>query len=134
MNKIIINKNRGWRGLAEVIITNEDMETIKSSMIFSFSEQVWRDMLKGIIVTQDKDYYYVHKFNGLDRLPKPTQQRSVLITNFIADIEDTHKYPKDHLDTAELHDLRAIANFKANKNNHTKSDWNCIGLRVVPMI
>lgn len=135
LDKIIINKNRGWRGLAEVHALNKDNNTVHR-MIFSFSQQVWEDMLAGYVVLQDQDSYYVVEFDNTEDLPKPTQQRSVLIKNFIGNVEKVFTYDK----ATWVHDARDnghyayVYNFIRNTNHHTTSDWNCIGIRVTPMI
>ena len=135
MEKLVLNKNRGWRGLAEAQWLDDDNNTIQR-MIFSFSQQVWNDMLRGYLVMQDKDHYIVLKFDQLDKLPSPKQQRSVLIKNVILTITEKEIYSKETWshDHKTAGDWTAIYNFIKNKNNHTTSDWNCIGVRVVPMI
>lgn len=130
---ITINKNRGWRGLAEAHIQDDDNNLVLK-MIFSFSPAVWYDMLHGYMVLQDNDYYYVIDFDNLDRLPRPTQQRSVLIKNFRANVINVNRYEKATWNTAEGKDWSCIMNFLKNRNNHTTSDWNCIGIRVIPTI
>lgn len=136
MEKLILNKNRGWRGLAEAQLLDKDNNTIQK-MIFSFSQPVWDDMLKGYFVMQDDDNYIILKFSDPDyKLPRPFQQRSVLIKNVVLNIDSKVSYPKatwakDHHTAGEY---SAIYNFIKNRNNHTTSDWNCIGIRVVPMI
>lgn len=134
-NHILINKNRGWRGLAEAIVRDEEnKEQLK--MIFSFSQDVWNDLIiKNIIVMQDDKYYYVIKFRtSAGVLPLPTQQRSVLIKNCRGEIEDVYKVDKAAWTSAEGSNWGAIMHFLKNKNNHTTSDWNCIGVRVIPEI
>lgn len=134
MERIVLNKNRGWRGLAEVIIKEDLKETQK--MIFSFSQPVWEDMLKGYMVLQDETKYTIVEFDNLDTLPKAYQQRSVLIKNFTANVVNKSYYTKTGWEQPALskghYDL--ISHFIKNRNNHTTSDWNCIGVRVVPMI
>lgn len=134
MKYIIINKNRGWRGLAEVAILNEDKD-LTTQHIFSFSQDMWNDMIDyHLIVIADEEYYYVIKFEDTGRLPKPHQQRSVLIKDYTASIEKVNKIEKarwGHLDGSEW---SAVRHFMKNKNNHTTSDWNCIGIRVMPSI
>lgn len=136
MEKIIINKNRGWRGLAEVILQDIDTKKEIQKMIFSFSQPVWEDLLKGFIVMQTKENYIVIEFNNLEDLPRPTQQRSVLIKYFTADVMNKSYYQKHEWQQAALskghYDL--ISHFMKNRNNHTTSDWNCIGIRVMPNI
>ena len=84
---------------------------------------------------QDDKYYYVIKFRtSAGVLPLPTQQRSVLIKNCRGEIEDVYKVDKDAWTSAEGGNWGAIMHFLKNKNNHTTSDWNCIGVRVVPEI
>lgn len=135
IKRIMINKNRGWRGLAEVRCEDDERKNIMK-MIFSFSQPVWEDLLKGFIVLQDKENYIVLHFNNTGALPKPYQQRSVLIKYFIADVMEVFTYKKTvWTDEAVKHghyDL--ISHFIQNRNNHTTSDWNYIGIRVVPMI
>lgn len=135
MERLVLNKNRGWRGLAEAQWLDDDNKTIQR-MIFSFSQRVWDDMLRGYLVMQDKDHYIVLKFDQLDKLPSPKQQRSVLIKNVILTITEKEIYSKETWarDHRTAGDYNAIYNFLKNKNNHTTSDWNCIGVRVVPMI
>ena len=133
IQKICINKNRGWRGLAELVCMDGENRTL-TKMIFSFSQPVWDDMLDGYIVLQDTDNYYVLEFNNTDALPKG--QRSVLLKYFRADVVNKSVYPKKDWTQASLAKghYDKIAHFIKNRNNHTQSDWNCIGIRVVPMI
>ena len=135
MVRITINKNRGWRGLAKVEVEDDARKTIVSQ-IFSFSQKVWDDMIfRDLIVVQDETYYYVIRFSDPEsKLPRPDQQRSVLIKNFAATIEEVNKYTKAEWAKANGIDYQAILNFRRNTNNHTTSDWNCIGIRVIPEI
>ena len=137
IKRIRINKNRGWRGLAELVCENERREDI-AKMIFSFSQPVWEDMLKGFIVLQDEDNFILLEFDNTDALPKPTQQRSVLIKSFQATVVNQYEYPKENwrINIPEEYYEHGdyIYNFTMNRNNHTTSDWNCIGIRVTPMI
>lgn len=136
MEKLIINKNRGWRGLAEAQLLDDDNNTIQK-MIFSFSQPVWDDMMKGVMVIQDEEHYIILKFSDPDyKLPRPFQQRSVLIKNVILNIDSKEIYSKTNwiAEHKTAGDYDAIHNFIKNRNNHTTSDWNCIGIRVVPMI
>lgn len=89
--------------------------------------------MHGTIVLQDTDNYYVYQFNNTDALPQG-HQRSVLIKNFEANITKVNKYAKTAWTGANADDWCAIRNFIKNKNNHTQSDWNCIGIRVIPEI
>lgn len=135
MKKIIINKNRGWRGLAELVCRDsEGNDVIKT--IFSFSQDVWDDLIfRHAIVAQDKDYYYVIRFNDIFcRLPRADQQRSVLIKNFTDEITIVNRYSKTDTTSVPSDDYSMISNFIKNRNNHTTSDWNCIGVRVMPII
>ena len=132
--KIIINKNRGWRGLSSVEIVDDDYKK-HLTYIFSFSQQVWDDMLGGHIVVQDENYYYILTFDNTARLPAPTQQRSVLIKDFIATVLNVNRYEKaTWKDKCDVTDYTYIYYFNKNRNNHTQSNWNCIGLRVMPII
>ena len=134
IQRIVINKNRGWRGLAEVRCLNEENKS-EMDMIFSFSQDMWNDMLRGFIVTQDEDNYIILQFDNTDALPKPTQQRSVLIKHFIGTIVNKYEYPKATWQSNTPGDhYNFIYHFTKNRNNHTTSDWNCIGIRVVPNI
>lgn len=133
IDSIVINKNRGWRGLAELKIYDAYNKEVEK-MIFSFSQDVWNDMQKGYIVTQDTYNYRVMHFDNTDLLPKG--QRSVLIKYFTAKVLDITVYPKKDWNLKALaagkYDL--ISHFIQNRNNHTASDWNYIGIRVVPEI
>lgn len=133
IQKIIINKNRGWRGLAEIKCLNKYNE-VECDMIFSFSQPVWDDLQLGKIILQDDKDYMIIDFNGQERLPKG--QRSVLLKNFTADVLEVKRVHKVNWLSAELGSLdhNAIAHFIKNRNNHTTSDWNCIGIRVIPEI
>lgn len=133
MSKIIINKNRGWRGLAKAKYLNEDNKS-EIEMIFSFSQPVWDDMQDGYMVLQDSDSYIVVQFDGTDRLPKG--QRSVLLKNFMGNVTNICKYSKKKWIQPALSvgHYDKICNFITNRNNHTQSDWNCIGIRVIPEI
>ena len=134
IKRIRLNKNRGWRGLAELVCEDDERkEVIKS--IFSFSQDMWNDMLRGYIVVQDEDNYIILNFDNVDKLPHPTQQRSVLIKDFTATVVNSYKYNKHEWNAkAKPEHYGIIYDFICNKNNHTTSDWNCIGIRVVPMI
>ena len=98
-------------------------------MIFSFSQPVWNDMLRGVMVMQSEQDYIILKFSDPDyKLPRPFQQRSVLIKNVVLNIDKIETYPKatwakDHKTAG---DYSAIHNFLKNRNNHTTSSWNCI--------
>lgn len=122
-------------GLAEAQLLDESNNTIQK-MIFSFSQPVWEDMLRGAFVMQDEDNYIVLKYDKLEVLPRPTQQRSVLIKHVVLPIVNKSVYPKAtwSSDARTAGDYGAIYNFLKNRNNHTTSDWNCIGIRVVPNI
>ncbi len=134
-NHLIINKNRGWRGLAEVLVRSKECES-QLKMVFSFSSDMWTDLTyHHKIVVQDQDNYYVIYFEPVTSLPKPTQQRSVLIKNFTGKITSVNKYSKaSWLGDSTSDDWCTIKHFIRNRNNHTTSDWNCIGIRVMPEI
>lgn len=134
IKRIRLNKNRGWRGLAEVIAENEKREEV-AKMIFSFSQPVWNDMLQGIIVMQDETNFIILEFDNTDELPKPNQQRSVLIKSFSATVINQAEYEKDNwMRNISREHQDFVYHFIKNRNNHTTSDWNCIGIRVNPMI
>ena len=128
MKKLVLNKNRGWRGLAEAQLLNDDNTTIQK-MIFSFSQPVWNDMLRGVMVMQSEQDYIILEFDyEHSRLPRPFQQRSVLIKDVVLPVVNIKRYSKktwmkDHTSAG---DYSAIYNFLKNRNNHTTSDWNCI--------
>lgn len=134
--QIIINKNRGWRGLAEALVRNNDYKE-QLKIIFSFSSDMWTDLTyHHKIVVQDQDNYYVINFSDpYNELPKPTQQRSVLIKSFAGKITSVNKYSKaSWFSDSTSDDWTTIKHFIKNRNNHTTSDWNCIGIRVMPEI
>ena len=133
IKRIRINKNRGWRGLAELVCEDEERKVVHK-MIFSFSQPVWNDLLQGYIVIQDEDNYFILNFDNTESLPKPTQQRSVLIKSFLATVVNITAHPKNEEVSPLTDDYDRIYNFKKNRNNHTTSDWNCIGVRVIPEI
>lgn len=134
---VIVNKNRGWRGLAEITVYNASYNTQMKS-IFSFSPKVWKDLIEfHSVVLQDNNFYYVIELNHDDcikKLPKPTQQRSVLIKNVLLQVKETRVHKKSEWAMAESQDRYKIDHFIRNKNNHTTSDWNNIGIRVTPTI
>jgi hypothetical protein len=125
---LYIQKNRGWRGLAQAILKDSDGK-ITSNMVFSFSQDVWNDLMVNYMVFQDKDNYYVINFNEIKLLPHG-KQRSVLIKNFEGEITSIKEVAKDKWTAEEPSIYRTIKHFLMNKNNHTTSDWNQIGLRV----
>lgn len=133
IQKIVINKNRGWRGLAEVRLVDNERKRVMD-MIFSFSQPVWDDMQAGRMVLQDGEDYIIVHFDNTEALPKG--QRSVLLKHFMANVTEVIRAPKTGWLSAELGTLdhNAIAHFIKNRNNHTTSDWNCIGIRVIPEI
>ena len=136
---IRINKNRGWRGLAEVQILGDDDKPGRITMkhIFSFSQDVWNDLIHhNRLVVSDQDNYYIVHFTGVVKglLPSPSQQRSVLIKDFIANIDKVTVVAKTDWGKTDAGDYISLLHYKRNKNNHTQSDWNCIGIRVTPSI
>ena len=131
--KIIIAKNRGWRGLAEIKLLNEDNKEI-ASQIFSFSQPMWDDLIRNnVIVVQDSNSYFVIHFEPSSKLPSADQQRSVLIKNVTLTVTEVNKYAMK-AEGALGADYSAICHYTRNNNNHTTSDWNYIGLRVIPEI
>lgn len=78
---------------------------------------------------QNEDSYIVLKFSDPDyKLPRPFQQRSVLIKNAVLNIDSKEIYSKatwtkDHKTAGEYN---TICNFITNRNNHTASSWNNI--------
>ena len=131
--QISIQKNRGWRGLAKAVVYNEEDKEY-TSMVFSFSQAVWEDMLHGYMVIPHKEYYYILVFDNTARLPAPTQQRSVLIKNFKANILDVNRIKKDSWTHTSGIVYSLIYHYLKNNNHHTQSDWNYIGIRVIPEI
>ena len=123
--QISIQKNRGWRGLAKAVIYNAENKE-HTSMVFSFSQAVWEDMLHGYIVIPHEDYYYALTFDNLSALPKETQQRSVLIKNFSANITEVNRIEKDSWTTASGVACSLIYHYLKNNNHHTQSNWNYI--------
>lgn len=133
IQKIVINKNRGWRGLAEVRLDNSERKEVLK-MIFSFSQPVWDDMQEGVMVLQNTDDYLLVHFDRTEALPKG--QRSVLLKNFVANVTEVNTIPKFNWEAATRGGsyYKYISHFVKNRNNHTQSDWNCIGIRVIPVI
>lgn len=132
--KIKINKNRGWRGLAEIVIENDAGKEIETT-IFSFSNNMWKDLLNGYIVVPKQIAYTIFQFNNLNQLPKPTQQRSVLIKNFQAEIINTWYYSKkDWIISATEEHRHILHNYISNTNAHTTSKFNYVGIKVMPNI
>ena len=130
--KIVINKNRGWRGLAKVTAYSTEKE-IKLQMVFSFSQEVWNDLMDGIIVVQDEENYYVLDVDHTEVLPQG-HQRSVLIKNFIGNVTNVVEVKKTEWTKSTGKIYAALVHFKKNANNHTTSDWNFIGVRVLPEV
>ena len=131
--QISIQKNRGWRGLAKAVIYDEENKEY-TSMVFSFSQAVWEDMLHGYIVIPHEDYYYALTFDNLSALPKETQQRSVLIKNFQANITEVDRIEKSKWTSISGIAYSLIYHYLKNNNHHTQSDWNYVGIRVIPEI
>lgn len=138
---IIINKNRGWRGLAELTLTSELIinPEIIGKFIFTFSPAVWDDLINtNTIIVEDEQNYYVIRFKDqLNELPTPTQQRSVLIKDFKEKVTDVHCWAKLGWASNSLiptADYSAIVNYIHNNNRPTMSNWNAIGIRVKPTL
>lgn len=129
---IVLQKNRGWRGLAELKVITDDDKTY--SYIFSFSQLVWEDMLHGYIVFPHENYYYIFTFDNTDRLPRENQQRSVLIKNFNSKITEIFEIPKNKWANTHGINYSLLYHHIKNNNNHTQSEWNNIGVRVIPDI
>lgn len=127
MKTIKITKNRGWRGLAEAVVLGDDHLPMMKT-IFSFSQDIWNDMLKGIMVFETSDDYHIAHFNNTERLPKG--QRSVLIKHFTGDITGITSINKHSTSTKTLDDHIALTHYLKNTNNHTTSAWNNVGIRV----
>ena len=85
---------------------------------------------------QSEQDYIILKFSDPDyKLPRPFQQRSVLIKDVVLPIVNIRRYSKKTwIKESLVDDHSAIHNFLKNRNNHTTSDWNCIGIRVIPTI
>lgn len=135
MKTLTLNKNRGWRGLAEATIELND--GTHRTVLFSFSQAVWDDMLDGFFVLQDEkeNYVVVHFDNHTGALPGRNQQRSVLINKAVLPILSIKTYGKDTWVTDALtNDRIAIKHYLANNNYHTTSKWNNVGIRVTPTI
>lgn len=133
-NTITINKNRGWRGLAEVIYRGKN-GLIEQRMIFSFSQEVWDDMIyRHKIALQDKDNFIILTFEKSCKLPAPYQQRSVLIKNVTLNVVNKEVYSKRTwaIDARCSNDYAVINNCINNTNKHTTSEWNYVGVRVLP--
>lgn len=120
-------------GLASVTIL-DDEGRVKSDTVFSFSEKVWRDMLDGYMVIEQDDKYIIYHFRDTDKLPRPDQQRSVLIKNFVADIISEKPIAKSKWASAHISEQILIDHYRKNNNHHTTSDFNYVGLRVLPNI
>ena len=108
---------------------------IEQRMIFSFSQPVWDDMIyRHKIALQDKDNFIILTFGESHELPKPCQQRSVLIKNITLKVVNKEVYSKRTwaTDARYSNDYAVIANCISNTNNHTTSEWNYVGVRVLP--
>jgi len=132
IKSISLNKNRGWRGLAQL----ECMDTtgkVINKMIFSFSGQVWDDLMINhkIAIKEDNTHYVITITDPEGKLPVG-HQRSVLLKNLTFNVTNITEYKPD--DPCPAEDWNVIAHFKKNNNNHTTSDWNYIGVRVMPTI
>ena len=78
---------------------------------------------------QDEEHYIILKFSDPDyKLPRPFQQRSVLIKNVVLNIDSKEIYSKANwiAEHKTAGDYDAICNFIKNRNNHTASSWNNI--------
>ena len=139
INKIKINKNRGWRGLVEAVVYNNEGES--ATAVFSFSPETWQDLMtRNRIVLQDEENFYVLTIDNDDvtnKLPIG-HQRSVLIKNFIGNVVNTKVIKKagwqeTSREEEDVYLFYYITHFKKNQNNHTTSSWNNIGIRVTPI-
>lgn len=133
---IEITKNRGWRGLAEVILW-DDLPAIKQKAVFSFSSIMWVYLHDGCVAIPQllDNKIIVIEFENYDKLPKG--QRSVLIKHFIAPVKSVNTYDIDYITSRKAWDDKVSHNHiwvayhtLQNKNNHTTSIYNMVGLRV----
>lgn len=135
IKRIIINKNRGWRGLAEVRCYDSEHNNTKT-VVFSFSQAVWDDMLKGVMVIPHEDKFLVLYFDNTEVLPRG--QRSVLIKTFNANVTKIVEVPQagwwSELRETHPECINYVNNHCRNNNIYTRSDWNCIGIRVIPTL
>lgn len=131
---VYVTKNRGWRGLAEARCTNEKGE-LTGDFTFSFSSSTWNDlMINNTIVVQDTKGLYIIKIKDTEGKLPVGHQRSVLLKNIRLEVEEIIEYPSDKPTKIAYDHYYLVRNFRLNKNNHTTSDWNCIGIRVMPSI
>lgn len=131
--KIKLNKNRGWRGLAQLECLEEGLESKK--IMFSFSGNTWQDLMAGHIVYQDNDKYIILDIDNTDALPQHSQ-RSVLLKDFKANVIDKREYDMNRWMTSTIntaHDWSYISHFTHNSNAYTTSVWNDVGIRVNPI-
>lgn len=94
-------------------------------------------MLDGVFVLQDEDenYVVIDFDNCTGALPKPNQQRSVLIDTAVLPVLSAKTYDKITWKTdASIKDRAAIMHYLNNNNHHTTSEWNNVGIRVIPVI
>ena len=91
-------------------------------------------MLDGYIVIEQDDKYIIYQFNNLAKLPRPDQQRSVLIKNFVADILVEKPIAKSKWSSTDINEEILIYHYRKNNNHHTTSDFNYVGIRVLPDI
>lgn len=148
--EVIINKNRGWRGLASVTVRNDTHEIVGPTHIFSFSQDMWDDLYtRRLLVIDDvndegEPIYTVFTFKETDIRKLPTGQRSRVITSTHLEVVATHYYPLDKpeeflalypTDTLEtMHRKIAIKHYRNNTNAHTMSEFNMVGIRVQPCV
>lgn len=132
-----LNKNRGWRGLAEAIIT--DSNNTLSDSIFSFSSKTWYDLIQHhVFVFETETEYWVLELEVTSgKLPEPTQQRSVLIKDVVFNVADYNAYDKStYAVDAKVHgnNVVYINRYLLNNNRHTASLYNHVGIRVRPSL
>lgn len=137
--KMLLNKNRGWRGLAEAIITNNN--TTLYDNIFSFSSKTWYDLImnKVFVFETEEQYYVLYLEVASGKLPTPSQQRSVLIKDVVLNVIDHRVYNKSTYVTEAkgldcTDDIIHINRYVLNNNRHTTSMYNCVGIRVRPSL
>lgn len=91
-------------------------------------------MYRNKIALQDKDNFIILTFAKSCELPKTYQQRSVLIKNVTLKVVNKEVYSKRTwaTDARYSNDYAVINNCISNTNKHTTSEWNYVGVRVLP--
>lgn len=134
LKTIEITKDRGWRGQVEINIKDRNNNLLYRE-ITTFSPRTWLQLLSGYVVITDSksntEQYLILQFDNLIALPKITQQRSVLIRNFKANILHIAVTNNAKIGSLTNYEKQCLDDYINDEQwKVTNSKFNQVGIRV----